>query len=487
LHKPIARDIVPRLTFKEITMPVNLADHLCAASSSDAAAAIPVHVVAPDEVDARIAGFTESQKAWIRAQGFEGRNGELVIVPGSAGAVEAVLFGRGADRAVFDPFTPGKLANQLPAGVYRFAEGLADARLAALGWLLESYRFDRYKARKPAPARLVVPEGVDRDALIREAEATALARDLINTPSNDMGPDELEAAARTIAERHGASIAVIRDQETLSRQFPMVHAVGKASTRLPRLIDVQWGEVAAPRLTLVGKGVCFDTGGLDIKPASGMLLMKKDMGGAANVLALASLVMAARLPVRLRVLIPAVENSIAGNAFRPGDILRSRKGLTVEIGNTDAEGRLILADALALADEDNPDLIIDMATLTGAARVALGPDLPALFASRDEVAASIQAAGNEVNDPIWPLPFYAGYDQWLDSKVADLNNVSDGGFAGAITAALFLRRFVSPVRDYVHVDLMGWNPKARPGRPIGGDAQAMRALFAYLASRYGAR
>ncbi|WP_137389110.1 leucyl aminopeptidase family protein [Rhodoligotrophos defluvii] len=445
---------------------------------------IPVKAVAKEGAEAFLAALGEPARSWAKAQDFGGKAGQLVLVPNRVGGMEAVLYGLGSTADGYDPFAPGKLASQLPPGVYRFADDLPEQRLAALAWLLESYRFTGYKSQPEPKAKLVAPEECDRDGLIREARAVALARDLINTPSNDMGPAELAEAARTVAETGGARFSVIDDQQVLKRDFPMVHAVGKASAREPRLIDFTWGEESAPKLTLVGKGVCFDTGGLDVKPASGMLLMKKDMGGAANVLGLASLVMAAKLPVRLRVLIPAVENSISGAAFRPGDVLRSRKGLTVEIGNTDAEGRLILADALALAEEEQPDLIIDMATLTGAARVALGPDLPAFFCSDDALAGDLARHGTEHNDPLWRLPFHQAYSAWLDSKVADMNNVSDGSFAGAITAALFLRKFVGGNRRYIHVDLMAWNQKARPGRPIGGEAQGMRALYALIAQRY---
>ncbi|WP_342644051.1 leucyl aminopeptidase family protein [Rhodoligotrophos ferricapiens] len=447
--------------------------------------AVLIQTTDQDTVEQVLAAVPEPSRSWARAQDFQGKPGQLVLLPGSSGNLKGVLYGLGSLKEGYDPFAPGKLATLLPRGLYCFAESVPNPRLAALGWLLESYRFAAYRSRPEPKALLVTPSGCDRSALLSEAEAVGLARDLINMPSSDMGPAELADAACKVAEAGGAEISVIADQDVLSRDYPMVHAVGRASARLPRLIDMRWGRRDAPKLTLVGKGVCFDTGGLDIKPASGMLLMKKDMGGAANVLALAKLIMAAELPVRLRVLIPAVENSISGAAFRPGDVLRSRKGLTVEIGNTDAEGRLVLADALALAEEEDPDLLIDMATLTGAARVALGPELPAFFASQDDLANRLVMHGAEQNDPVWRLPFYEPYASWLDSKVADLNNVSDGGFAGAITAALFLKRFVSPARAYIHVDLMAWTPKARPGRPIGGEAQAIRALYALILSRYG--
>jgi leucyl aminopeptidase len=328
----------------------------------------------------------------------------------------------------------------------------------------------------------VCPKGVDREAVLRAARASWMVRDLVNTPASDMGPDELEQAARAVARAYKAKLRVVSGK-ALEKGFPMIHAVGKASPRSPRLIDFSWGPARAPKVTLVGKGVCFDTGGLDIKPASGMALMKKDMGGAANVLGLAQMIMAANLKVRLRVLIPAVENSIAGNAFRPGDVLTSRKGITVEIGNTDAEGRLVLGDALALADEEQPDLLIDMATLTGAARVALGPDLPPFYTDDEALAEAIAKAGREVNDPVWRLPFWQPYTRLFDSSVADMNNAGDSGFAGSITAALFLKRFVERAKAYVHFDVFAWTPMPRPGRPKGGEAQAMRALFEVIRRR----
>jgi leucyl aminopeptidase len=316
-------------------------------------------------------------------------------------------------------------------------------------------------------------------------EAAMLARDLINTPSNDMGPQELAQAAQELATRFGASFSCIVGDELPRQNFPLIHAVGMASPRAPRLIDITWGDPSHPKVTLVGKGVCFDTGGLDLKPSSGMLIMKKDMGGAANVLAAALMVMDAKLKVRLRVLIPAVENAVAGNAFRPLDIFTSRKGLTVEIGNTDAEGRLVLADALALADEEKPDLLVDLGTLTGAARVALGPDLPPFYTNDETLALDIARLAQQENDPLWRLPLWPAYDVWLDSKVADLNNAPSGGFAGSITCALFLQRFVGAAKSWLHVDIYGWTPSAKPARPEGGECQAARAIYKYLSERYG--
>jgi leucyl aminopeptidase len=332
---------------------------------------------------------------------------------------------------------------------------------------------------------LVPPDGIDMPDITRMAEAAALARDLINTPSNDMGPEELALAARAVATRYGASFSTIVGDELTRQNFPLIHAVGMASTRAPRLIDLTWGDSAHPKVTLVGKGVCFDTGGLDLKPSSGMLIMKKDMGGAANVLALAQMVMDAKLKVRLRVLIPAVENAVAGNAFRPLDIFKSRKGTTVEIGNTDAEGRLVLADALALADEEKPDLLVDLGTLTGAARVALGPDLPPFYTNDETLAQDVARYAKEENDPLWRMPLWPPYDSWLDSKTADINNAPSGGFAGSITCALFLQRFVTDAKSWLHVDIYGWTPSAKPARPEGGECQAARAIYKVLSERYG--
>jgi leucyl aminopeptidase len=380
---------------------------------------------------------------------------------------------------------PGRLPQNLPAGTYRFANEPHDARLAALAFALGTYRFTRYRKAEARDIKLDLPQRVDRAELAHIVEAVTLARDLINTPANDMGPAQLEEAARKLAAQHSATIGAIVGDDLLTRNFPLIHAVGRAaaSNAAPRLIDMSWGDAAHPRVTLVGKGVCFDTGGLDIKPDTGMLNMKKDMGGAATALALAHMIMACGLKLRLRVLIPAVENSIAGSSFRPRDIYTSRKGITVEIGNTDAEGRLILADALALADEDKPELIADFATLTGAARVALGPDLPAFFTDDDALAAELMRAGAAENDPLWRLPLWRPYEAMLESKVADINNVG-GSQGGAITAALFMRRFVA-AKSWVHFDLFAWTASAKAGRPEGGELQAARALYALFAARYG--
>jgi leucyl aminopeptidase len=414
-------------------------------------------------------------QGWAEAQNFTGSSGTCLQIPDGHGAVAEVVLGSNPGD---DGFHLARLYRQLPPGAYVFSGTKSESpKFAELAWCLEAYGFDRYKANgKKFPSLECAPH-VDYEVVVRLANATYLVRDLINTPSNDFGPDELEAAARKVASHYKAKFGVVKG-EALKRGFPMVHAVGKASSRLPRLIDFSWGSSRAPKVTLVGKGVCFDTGGLDIKPASGMALMKKDMGGAANVLGLAQMIMDAGLPVRLRVLIPAVENSIAGNAFRPGDILKSRKGLTVEIGNTDAEGRLVLGDALALADEETPDLLIDMATLTGSARVALGPDLPPFYTN------DVTRHAGEQKDPLWRMPFWEPYYSLFDSPVADLNNSADSSFAGSITAALFLKRFVEKAKSYLHLDIYGWTPTAKPGFPKGGEAQGIRALFSLISERY---
>ena len=428
-----------------------------------------------------------SARAYAEAIGHRGKAGEIACLPGSDGRLVAVLFGLGPAGPHRDPFGAGKLATALPAGDYSFASPPPDAASATLAWLLGAYRFDRYRDRPVPGARLVAPDGVDGAETARIAEAVAAGRDLVNTPANDLGPAEIEAAARRLAERFGANVTVTTGSDLVTANLPMIHAVGRASPREPRLIDLTWGEPGDPKVTVVGKGVCFDTGGLDIKPSAGMLLMKKDMGGAAAALALAEMVMGAGLKVRLRMLVPAVENAISGSAFRPGDVLRSRKGFSVEIGNTDAEGRLVLADALALADEEAPELIVDFATLTGAARVALGPDLPPAYTDDDALAADIARIGMEVNDPVWRLPLWPGYRPMVAGKVADLTNAPAGGFAGSITAAIFLRRFVESAKAHLHLDIYAWTPSAKPGRPEGGEVQGARLLYGLLKERYPAR
>jgi leucyl aminopeptidase len=420
-------------------------------------------------------------RAWLEGTGFEAKPGASALVPGHDGAPAGALV------VLSEPAEPWDVAaahGRLPAGDWRLApsEPDLDPEPAALGWALASYRYDRYRKHDAKPRRLAI-EG---DAALHAgivAEAIWLARDLINTPASDLGPAELAEAVQAVATRFEARCeAMVGDD--LEGHYPAVLAVGKASPRAPRVIDLSWGDPSAPRVTLVGKGVCFDTGGLDLKTAAGMLMMKKDMGGAAITLGLAQAIMAADLPVRLRLLIGAVENSVAGNAFRPGDVLRTRKGLSVEIGNTDAEGRVVLCDLLAEADRETPDLIIDCATLTGAARVALGPDLPAMFTPDDQLAADLMTAGTAVFDPIWRLPLHHPYREMIDSPIADINNAGVGGMAGSITAALFLAAFVEQTTAWAHLDLFAWNQKDRPGRPKGGEATGLRALFAAVERRY---
>ena len=445
--------------------------------------AIPILFVNAATFEKTIANIDDREQVYVRATGYEPKAGRHLIVPKADGTLAGVLFGiEAADEPVKDLFRPGQLSTLLPPGTYRFANAPNDARLAALAFALNAYQFTRYRKAEARNVRLVVPEGVDGDDLTRIVEGVSLARDLINTPSNDMGPAELEEAARTLAKQHGAAVQVTSG-DALTKEFPLVAAVGAGSARTPRLIDITWGSGVDPKITLVGKGVCFDTGGLDIKNDAGMLNMKKDMGGGATALALAHMVMARKLKVRLRVIIPAVENSISGTSFRPRDVYTSRKGISVEIGNTDAEGRLVLADALTLADEDKPALIADFATLTGAARVALGPDVPAAFTDDDELAGELADFAASENDPLWRMPLWRPYEAMLDSKVADTNNVSTGGQGGAITAALFLRKFVA-AKSWLHLDIFAWTLAAKPGRPEGAELQTARALYALLCARY---
>ena len=432
------------------------------------------------------AALAAPARAFAEASAFEPKPGNFLLLPGDDG-IAGALFGVDPPLAkARDPLLPGKLASLLPDGAWRFAAPPADPKLAALAFALQGYRFSRYRAadEKAKAPRLELPGDVDAAELSRTIAAVFLVRDLINTPANDLGPAEIDAAVRDVGKRFGAEVRSIVGDDLLRENFPLVHAVGQGSARAPRLIDLRWGESKHPKIALVGKGVVFDTGGLDIKPSAAMLLMKKDMGGAASALGLASMIMDAKLPVQLRVVIPTVENAVSGNAMRPGDIFKSRKGATVEIGNTDAEGRLILADALALADEEAPELIVDFSTLTGAARVALGPDLPAAFTDDDKLATELAAFAAREADPIWRLPLWRPYQSMLDSKIADVNNVSSGAFAGAITAALFLSRFVERAKSWLHFDLFAWTPQAKPGRPEGGEAQTIRGLYALLAARY---
>ncbi len=440
----------------------------------------PAHtitLIAPDAFDGWLAQQSGPVRAIAAGQRFAGKAGSHAILPDGDGwqVVAAV-----DDTA--SPWALAKLAEMLPEGPYRIAGDCPPA----LGWVLGQYRFDRYRKSEGAgPRILLTRDAAGIASALALAAATATVRDLVNTGAGDMGPGDLEAAAQTLATRHHAALTVTRG-DALASGYPMIHAVGQAAAkdRHPRLIELDWGDAGHPRVAIVGKGVTFDTGGLDIKPSAGMRLMKKDMGGAAHALALAELVMAAKLPVRLHLLIPAVENAIAGNAFRPGDVLKTRKGLSVENTNTDAEGRLILGDALTKAVEGKPELILDFATLTGAARVALGPDLPPLFANDEALAADLLVAAHDEQDPLWRMPLWDGYDEMLKSDTADLVNAPDGGFAGAITAALFLRRFVPADIPWAHLDVFAWRPAAKPGRPKGGDAFGLRAAFAMLRTRY---
>jgi leucyl aminopeptidase len=446
-----------------------------------------IHLVDSGSHDAWLAAQPDRHRAALAAQGFKPTAFSHAILPGEKPEDWAVVSAVAKVEAL-SSWCLARLADTLPEGVYRLANG--EPGPAIFGWMSAQYRFERYKETKSekGPRVLLTAQPGAIGGMAAQARATALVRDMVNVPTADMGPDQIEAQAQGVASRHGATLSVTRG-DALEAGYPMIHAVGRAADRTnqPRLIELVWGREEHPRVAIVGKGVTFDTGGLDIKPSSGMRLMKKDMGGAAHALALADLIMGANLPVRLHLLLPVAENAISGNAFRPGDVLRSRKGLTVEIGNTDAEGRLILGDALTRAGEEKPELILDFATLTGAARVALGPDLPALFANDDALAADLAASGTTVDDPLWRLPLWEPYEDLFKSDIADLNNAGEGGFAGSITAALFLQRFVPDKTLWAHFDTFAWRPSAKPGRPKGGDALGLRAAFAYLQGRYGSR
>ncbi len=453
----------------------------------EAADAVPLFILKKSQAADWLANQPAMVGNWAEATAFTGEAGQVCLVPGATGDLAMVLVGSAEDD---DPWGFAALPGRLPMGHYRLDSPAStrQSSWAALGWMLATHGFNRYKSR---PARdwpkLVWPHAADRGWVTQVFDATILVRDLINTPAADLGPGELAQAAEALAARHGAAVRVVVGDGLIAENYPAIHAVGRAAAphRQPRLIDLVWGDDKAPKVTLVGKGVCFDSGGLDLKNSAGMKLMKKDMGGAAHVLGLASMIMAARLPVRLRVLIPAVENAVSADAMRPLDVLPTRKGISVEVGNTDAEGRLILCDALCEAGRENPQLLVDMATLTGAARTALGVELPALFTNNDDLADELTRAGETENDPMWRLPLYRPYRRLLESKVADLNNVSDGPYAGAITAALFLQEFVPSTVVWAHFDIMAWNLAARPGRPDGGEAMALRALFAVIVQRFG--
>ncbi len=441
--------------------------------------AVPVHAVTAKDARAWLA--KQKRSGLVAASGFSGAAGALAALPDTKGGIAAWVLGLGDSR---DAFALAAAAEKLPAGTYRLGDvpEFCGGSNAALAWLMGGYGFDRYKKKTAKNARLALPAGVDGEEVSRIAENLFLARDLVNTPANDMGPAELEAAARTLAKKYGAKVSVVSGT-VLTKNYPLIAAVGMGSPRAPRLIELTWGKGSL--VTLVGKGVCFDTGGLDLKPSAGMLTMKKDMGGAACVLAVAGMVMGAKLNLRLRVLIGAVENSVSGAAMRPGDVFKSRKGLTVEIGNTDAEGRLVLADALADADDQKPELMIDVATLTGAARAATGMELPPFFTDDEKLANDLVRVGTAVQDPLWRLPLWRGYEDTLSSRVADLNNNPAYNYAGAITAALFLNRFVSKTKSWAHLDIPAWIDRAKPGRPIGGEANGARAIYALLKERYG--
>jgi len=448
---------------------------------------ILLHAVLKSDLERFLESRPQAESRWLNAIGFAAKEGELALVPDGARLGSAVL-GLGPGR---DPHALALFSERLPPGTYALGEvpeAFSGGR-AAYAWAIGSYSFERYRAprksgRKELP-HLVVPPGVDADAVSRIAQGVFLARDLINTPANDMGPHELEHAARSLAERYGVRLSVISGDALISANYPLIHTVGRASSRAPRLIDFVWGADDGPKVTLVGKGVCFDTGGLDLKNSSGMLTMKKDMGGAACVLGLAQMVMDARLAVRLRVMIPAVENSVSGSAYRPGDVIPSRKGLHVEIGNTDAEGRLVLADALAEADTEKPALLFSLATLTGAARAATGMELPPFFTDDETLAADLMRLGTKEHDPLWRLPLWRSYEPAVDSAIADVNNAPDYPLAGAITAALFINRFITESLSWAHFDIPAWTDRPKPGRRKGAEANTIRALFALIAERYG--
>ena len=459
--------------------------------AGEPADAAPIWLLREADVAAWRASQPAAVAAWTAAHQFNGERQRLLVLPDPSGGVAGVLLGLGAGPGAdaLGPWQVAGLPDKLPPGNYRFAADLpAEAAThAVLGWLLGALR-PATAASRPAPtpkARLLPSAAADVVAAEREARACAAARDLINQPANVLGPAELAEAVHAVAAAHAADCRVLVGEELLAANYPLVHAVGRAATRAPRLIDLRWGDERHPKVTLVGKGVCFDSGGLDIKPSAGMALMKKDMGGAAVALGLARLLMERSAPVRLRLLIPAVENAIGGDAYRPGDVLRSRRGLSVEVNNTDAEGRLVLADALAEACSESPALLLDFATLTGAARVALGPDLPAAFSNDPALLAQAQRCGDAVHDPVWPMPLWDGYDDELSSRVADLANVAPSSFAGAVFGALFLRRFVTPGTPWAHFDLYAWNPRERPGRPVGGEAHCLRMAHRLVRERFG--
>jgi len=456
----------------------------------DSRVPVPLWLLHEDEFDAWRAMQPASMQRWLSEQNFNGEKNRVVLLPDSDGGLSAAVAGLGRRQGALSLWHAAGVAERLPPRRFRLAQefNAEEATQLCLGFAYGAYRFERYRPAKHDAASLEAPLNADQRFASLAAESLRMARDWINTPAADLGPMQLAGAARTLAERHQAAFHEWVGEDLLSANFPAIHAVGRASAAAPRLLELRWpghGDETYPRLTLLGKGVCFDSGGLDIKSGSGMALMKKDMGGAAVALALAHMLMSVKIRAQLRVLVPAVENSISGNAYRPGDVLATRKGLSVEVGNTDAEGRLVLCDALALADAEHPDLIIDFATLTGAARVALGPELPALFGNDDAVVRDLAAVAAAEHDPLWPMPLWPGYEDELASKIADLNNVSSSAFAGAIFGALFLKRFVTESPRWLHIDLYAWNPKDRPGRSVGAEPQALRGVYRYLVKRYG--
>jgi len=444
---------------------------------------IDIVPVTHDEFKKWSKGCEARLRRWVTSSGFRARPASYCLVPRADGSLDSVLAGIGGQD---DPFAIGHLPAVLPAGSYRLAADWPRDRLerAAIGWALGAYQFTRYKKCDELKARLVVESPASLRRIRGQVAGLYRVRDLVNTPAQDMMPEHLAGAVKDMAAEFSANVREIVGDALQSRNFPAIHAVGRAASHPPRLIDLRWGKKKHPKLTLVGKGVCFDSGGLDLKTAGGMRLMKKDMGGAAHAIGLAHMIMSTELPVRLRMLVPAVENAVAGNAYRPGDVLTSRKGITIEIDNTDAEGRVILCDALTEAAAESPDLIIDFATLTGAARVALGTDLPAMFCNRDQVAQDLARSAEQVHDPLWRLPLHRPYRELIDSSIADIANSGGGPYGGAITAALFLQDFVPAATPWVHFDLMAWNLRSRPGRPEGGEAMALRAVFDYLGRRY---
>lgn len=451
---------------------------------SKPANAIPLILVAADTFPQWLQNQDAAWRRWLETTDFQAKPNSISLIPGRDGALTAVIAGI---TCLDDPWACGGLPTALPAGSYYLdtERGSMALERIAVGWGLGAYQFTRYKAPRQIPAKLVLDSLWDGQSIRHQVQAITLVRDLINVPAEDMMPEQLGETMLALGQEFGAMVTQVTGDELLAQNYPLIHAVGRASAHAPRLLELRWGDAGRPQLTLVGKGVCFDSGGLDLKTANGMRLMKKDMGGAAHAIGLARLIMSTNLPVRLRVLIAAVENAVAGNALRPGDVVRARRGLTVEIHNTDAEGRLILCDALAEGAAEKPDLLIDFATLTGAARVALGTEVPALFCNTEEVANGLLTAAEDERDPLWRLPLHAPYRELLDSKIADLTNASDTPYAGAITAALFLQEFVPAETPWAHVDLMAWNTKSRPGRPEGGEAMGLRAVLRYVTRRFG--